>query len=67
MGKGALNTKSFGFAIRIIKLSQYLRDEKKEFVISNQVLRSGTAIGASIREAEYAESMSDFIPKFMFH
>jgi len=48
-----LKTKSYDFAIRIVKSSQYLREEKKEYVLSKQVLRSGTAVGALIREAEY--------------
>lgn len=64
MNKGPLNTKSYKFAVRIVKLSQYLQSENKEFVLSKQVLRSGTAIGAHIREAEFAQSNSDFIHKF---
>ena len=56
--------KSFDFAIRIIKLYQYLCNEKKEFTLSKQLLRSGTSIGAMIREAEHAESKNDFIHKF---
>ena len=44
--------KSFAFALRIVKLAKFLQGEKKEFVLSKQVLRSGTAIGALIREAE---------------
>lgn len=56
--------KSFQFAIRIVKLYQYLYTEKKEFVISKQLLRSGISIGALIRESEYAESKKDFIHKF---
>lgn len=55
--------KSFAFALRIVKLSKYLQTEKKEFVISKQVLRSGTAIGALVREAEHAQSKADFISK----
>lgn len=58
-----LKTKSYLFAIRIVKLSQYLQTEKKEFVLSKQVLRSGTAIGALIREAEYGQSKIDFVHK----
>ena len=48
-----LRDKSYDFAIRIVKLSQYLQQDKKEFVLSKQVLRSGTAIGALVREAEF--------------
>ena len=48
-----LKDKSYEFAIRIVKLSQYLQRDKKEFVLSKQVLRSGTAVGALIREAEF--------------
>lgn len=52
--------KSFLFAVRIVKLYQYLCDTKKEFVISRQLLKSGTAVGALVRESEHAESRSDF-------
>jgi four helix bundle protein len=55
--------KSFSFALRIVKLYRYLQEEKKEYVLSKQVLRSGTAIGALIRESQYAESKADFIHK----
>lgn len=55
--------KSFALAVRIVKLSQWLVKEKKEFVLSKQVLRSGTAIGALYREAEHAESKADFAHK----
>jgi len=55
-----LKNKSINFAIRIVKLSQYLNTEKKEFVMSKLLLRSGTSIGAMIREAEHAESKDDF-------
>ena len=61
--KNALKDKSFAFSIRIINLYKYLGKSKKEFVISNQLLRSGTAIGALIREAQNAESGKDFIHK----
>ena len=54
---------SKAFALRIIKLYQYLREEKGEFVLSKQILRSGTSIGANIRESINAESSSDFIHK----
>lgn len=55
--------KSFAFSVRIIRLYQYLCREKKEYVLSKQLLRSGTAVGALIREAEQAESKADFIHK----
>jgi len=54
---------SFAFAIRIVALYKFLIDEKKEYILSKQVLRSGTAIGALVREAEQAESKKDFIHK----
>jgi four helix bundle protein len=61
--KGPLQEKSFAFALRIVKLAKYLQGEKKEFVLSKQVLRSGTSIGALVREAEHAESKADFAHK----
>ena len=48
MGKNVLRDKSYAFALRIVKLQQYLINEQKEFVLSKQILRSGTAIGASM-------------------
>ena len=63
MAKGPLYEKSFAFALRVVKLAKHLQGEKKEFVLSKQVLRSGTAIGALVREAEHAESKADFIHK----
>jgi four helix bundle protein len=60
---GALQTKSFAFAIRIVNLYRLLTADKKEYVISKQLLRSGTAIGALVREAEQAESKPDFVHK----
>jgi len=64
MKNNIVKNKSFDFAIRIVKLYQYLSSEKKEFILSKQLLRSETSIGAMIREAEHAESKSDFIHKF---
>jgi four helix bundle protein len=55
--------KSFQFALRIVKLYRYLKEEKKEYVLSKQILRSGTAIGALVRESQHAESKADFIHK----
>lgn len=62
MKENVIKNKSFAFALRIIKAYQFLL-EKKEFVLSKQMLRSGTAIGAMVREAEQAESSADFIHK----
>ena len=64
MKENIIKDKNFDFAIRIVKLYQYLSAEKKEFVLSKQLLRSGTSIGAMVREAEHAESKNDFIHKF---
>jgi four helix bundle protein len=61
--KSPLKDKSYAFAIKIVKLSQNLVSERKEYVLSRQVLRSGTAIGALIRESEFAASKADFINK----
>ncbi|MEH7889046.1 four helix bundle protein [Elizabethkingia meningoseptica] len=58
-----IKQKSFNFAIRIIKLYQYLSNDKKEFILRKQILRSGTSIGAMVRESEHAQSKSDFIHK----
>ncbi len=63
MKNNVLKEKSFAFAIRIVNLHKYLVNEKKEFVQSKQLLRSGTAIGALVREAEQGESKADFIHK----
>ena len=55
--------KSIAFAIKLIEVYKFLISERKEFVMSKQLLRSGTAIGALIREAEHAESKADFLHK----
>ena len=55
--------KSKEFAIRIVKLYKYLRDDKREFILSKQLLRSGTSIGANFSEALYGVSRSDFLAK----
>jgi four helix bundle protein len=60
MRQSVLKTKSYEFAIRIVKLSQFLVTEHREFVLSKQILRSGTAVGALVREAEYGQSKADF-------
>lgn len=63
MKENIVKDKSFAFALRIVKLSRFLNEDKREFVLSKQLLRSGTAIGALVREAEQAESKADFIHK----
>ena len=55
--------KSKAFAVRVVKLYQYLCEEKKEYVLSKQILRSGTSIGANIAESECAISRKDFVSK----
>jgi four helix bundle protein len=62
MKENIIKNKSFAFALRIVKAYQFL-SEKKEYVLSKQMLRSGTAIGALVREAEQAESNADFVHK----
>lgn len=61
--ENVIKTKSYSFAIRIVKAYKFLSTEQKEFVLSKQLLRSGTAVGALIRESEHAESKADFIHK----
>ena len=58
-----IEQKSFQFAIRIVNLYKYLRKEKKEFVLSKQLLRSGTSIGANVAESQQGQSRADFISK----
>lgn len=58
-----LHTKSYAFALRMISMVKYLKEKKHETILSKQVLRSGTAIGALIRESEFAQSPADFINK----
>ncbi len=58
-----LEPKSFKFALRCIELYKYLCFKKTEFILSKQVLRSGTAIGALIKEAAHAQSKADFLNK----
>ena len=58
-----VQTKSYAFALRIIKVYKYLNQEKKEFVLSKQLLRSGTSIGANIEEAIGGQSKNDFFAK----
>ena len=58
-----VHEKSKTFAIRVICFVRYLQTEKKDFVLSNQILRSGTSIGANVRESKNAQSTTDFINK----
>lgn len=61
--ENVIKVKSYAFAIRVIKLYKFLSTDKREFVLSKQVLRSETAIGALVMEAEHAQSKSDFLNK----
>ena len=63
MADSVLKTKSYDFALRIVFLSRHLSGETREYVISKQVLRSGTSIGANVEEASQAESRKDFAHK----
>ena len=60
MKENIVKNKSFGFAVRIVRLYNYLCEQKKEFVLSKQLLRSATSVGATVRESEHAESKLDF-------
>ncbi|MBE6749469.1 MAG: four helix bundle protein [Ruminococcaceae bacterium] len=55
--------KSFNFSIRIVKLYKYLTEEKSEYILSKQLLRSGTSIGANVSESQASQSTPDFITK----
>lgn len=61
--ENAVKEKSFRFAIRIVKLCKYLREAKNEYVITKQLLRCGTSIGANTAESRYAQSRPDFVSK----
>ena len=63
MKENLVRDKSKAFAIRIVNLYKYLTEQRKEYVLSKQVLRSGTSIGANVWESEYAQSRSDFKSK----
>ena len=63
MKNGVLRDKTKRFAVRIIRFVTYLQDEKREFILSKQILRSATSIGANVSEAERAQSKADFISK----
>ena len=63
MSENVILEKSKSLAVRMVKLYKYLREEKQEYVLSNQVLRSGTSIGANVREAVQGQSRKDFLAK----
>ncbi|MDR2511036.1 MAG: four helix bundle protein [Bacteroidales bacterium] len=63
MKESILDIKSFEFVVKIVRLYQFLCEDKKEFVLSKQLLRAGTSITANINEAQYAESSIDFSHK----
>ena len=58
-----LRKKSFEFALRIVKLARFLETDKKDWVLSRQILKSGTSIGANVRESRFAQSTADFVSK----
>lgn len=64
MKDSIISQKSFDFALRIVKLYKYLKENKKEYILSKQLLRSGTSIGANIEEALGGQSKKDFVSKF---
>ncbi len=61
--ENAILTQSFSFAVRIVKLCTSLANDKKEFVLSRQLMKCGTSIGANVREAQQAQSKKDFLSK----
>jgi four helix bundle protein len=63
MKENILKEKSFNFAIRVVNLYKFLKKQHGEYILAQQVVRSGTSIGAIIREAEHAESIRDFVHK----
>ena len=63
MKENAIAEKSFLFGVRIVKLCKYLRTMKREYVLSRQLLRSGTSIGANVAEAQRGQSKADFVAK----
>ena len=64
MKKTIIEVKSFDFAVRIVKLYKYLCEEKKEYILSKQLMRSGTSIGANVSEAQFGQSKADFYSKY---
>jgi four helix bundle protein len=63
MGQSILKEKSYSFALNVVKALYQLQSDKKEFILTKQLIRSGTAIGALIEEAGQGESIKDFIHK----
>ena len=63
MKENVVRDKSYFFALRMVKVYKYLTQEQREFVLSKQALRSGTSVGALVREAEHAQSDADFVNK----
>jgi four helix bundle protein len=64
MGDNLIQSKTYSFAVRIVKLYKILSSEQREFILSKQLLRSGTSIGANVEEGIAAQSRKDFISKF---
>ena len=58
-----ISKKSYAFAVRIVKLCKFLKNDKKEFIMSRQLLKAGTSIGANVAEAKHAQSRPDFLTK----
>ncbi len=63
MSENQIESKSFDFAVRVVNLYKFLTEQKKEFVLSKQLLRSGTSIGANVAEAQRGQSKADFLAK----
>ena len=63
MKENVIMSKSFAFSVRIVNLHKYLSQQKNEYVISRQIYKSGTSIGANIAEAQRAQSTADFVSK----
>lgn len=63
MNKNPLESKSYSVAVQTIKLCKFLIEQKKEYIISKQLIRSATSVGANIREAQHSESRKDFVSK----
>lgn len=66
MKDNIIKNKSYAFALRIVNAYQYLNKNQREFILSKQMLRGGTAVGAMVREAAFGQSKSDFIHKFKY-
>lgn len=63
MENNIIHDKSLDFAVRIVRLCRYLEDERREFVMSRQIIRCGTSVGANVRESRNAQSEADFVSK----